>query len=122
MNEPFWMPATGSHGSAQVEGSRPVVSGTIAWIRPIWSGSRVLTTTPRYLPKYRRPPAPWPASSSLAPASGSRNAEGHRAVLRGRMRRAQMGTRGTVEITPLRESWNDWSYEPRAMVWVTLLT
>ena len=36
---PFWIPATWKQGIAQLDGIRPVTSGTIAWMRPIIIGS-----------------------------------------------------------------------------------
>ena len=43
------MPAIGRHGIAQVPGTKPATSGTIAWMRPICSGSTLLITVPRIL-------------------------------------------------------------------------
>jgi hypothetical protein len=47
---PALMPANGRHGIAQVPGTNPATSGTIAWMRPICSGSTLLATVPRYFP------------------------------------------------------------------------
>ena len=47
---PFWMPATGTQGMAQVEGISPVTSGTCTIKRPICMGSMLFSTRPRYLP------------------------------------------------------------------------
>ena len=46
------MPATGKQGIAQLVGATAETSGTIAWMRPVSIGSTLLTTVPRYLPKY----------------------------------------------------------------------
>ena len=50
VNTPIFGPATGTQGMAQLDGISPDTSGTIAWMRPICSGSMLLTTVPRYLP------------------------------------------------------------------------
>ena len=47
---PMLMPATGTHGIAQLGGITPETSGTITWMRPICMGSTLLSTMPRYLP------------------------------------------------------------------------
>src|SRR5215472_10737855 len=43
-------PASGTHGNAHEEGSKPTTSGTITCKRPINSGSMLLVTVPRNLP------------------------------------------------------------------------
>ncbi len=48
--KPHAVPPYGAHGCAQPLGDSPSTSGTIACSRPSWSGSRLLTTRPRYLP------------------------------------------------------------------------
>src|SRR6185436_8027155 len=45
-------PASGTHGSAQLEGIRPRTSGTINCNLPRCSGSTFRKTVPRYLPRY----------------------------------------------------------------------
>src|SRR5215468_5781055 len=49
---PCFGPASGSDGMAQVDEASPSTSGTCAWMRPICWGSVLVTTVPRYLPKY----------------------------------------------------------------------
>ena len=49
---PICLPAIGTQGIAHEVGSSAETSGTMAWMRPICSGSRLLITVPRYLPKY----------------------------------------------------------------------
>src|SRR5438876_12437997 len=45
-------PASGTHGSAQLDGIAPSTSGTLSINLPRSSGSTLLRTVPRYLPKY----------------------------------------------------------------------
>ena len=51
VNRPMLIPATGTHGIAQLDGMKPPTSSTIAWMRPICRGSTLLITVPRYFPK-----------------------------------------------------------------------
>jgi hypothetical protein len=44
------MPATGTHGIAQVAGISPPTSGTCTCSRFICIGSMLFSTSPRYLP------------------------------------------------------------------------
>src|SRR5215211_280992 len=48
--KPEPVPAYGAQGSAQVLGTSPRTSGTMAWRRPWLSGSRLIVTIPLYLP------------------------------------------------------------------------
>ncbi len=50
-NMPFWIPAKGTQGMAQVAGPRPATSGTWTCSRPCCMGSMLFSTMPRYLPK-----------------------------------------------------------------------
>ena len=49
-NMPFWMPARGTQGIAQLVGISPATSGTCTCSRPCCSGSMLFSTMPRYLP------------------------------------------------------------------------
>jgi hypothetical protein len=44
------LPPNGAQGIAQPLSLSPITSGTVALMRPIWSGSLMSVTTPRYLP------------------------------------------------------------------------
>src|SRR5215470_9201351 len=48
--KPSALPANGTQGMAQLVGTTLDTAGTIAMMRPICSGSMLLTTVPRYLP------------------------------------------------------------------------
>jgi len=50
MKHPACMPATGTHGIAQLEGISPNTSGTWSSTRPICSGSILAMTSPLYFP------------------------------------------------------------------------
>src|SRR6188508_512658 len=99
VNSPICSPATGTHGIAQLVGSTLDTSGTIAWIRPICIGSTLLTTVPRYLPKYFAT-----SFMSIEPS------------------RPYAGTLPTVDINPFLTSVKFCRYCPRLMSWVTLFT
>src|SRR5437867_4200246 len=51
---PICLPVTGKHGIAQLEVSSLSTSGTCTRSRPTCIGSMLLSTVPRYLPKYCR--------------------------------------------------------------------
>src|SRR5579863_8874667 len=50
VNIPVCGPPSGRQGMAHEDGVVPKTSGTCDWIRPVFIGSTLLTTVPRYLP------------------------------------------------------------------------
>ncbi len=94
-NMPFWMPAIGTHGIAQLAGMMPATSGTWIWRRPCCSGIDVVQHHAAVL-----------AVVFLIDAAAV----------------AHTGTLGVMEIRPLRVSSKLCLNSPRFSVLVTLCT
>ena len=99
MKQPDWMPAAGTQGKAQLEGSSPNTSGTCTSTRPICCWVDVLNNQPAIL-----------AVEFLNGVAG------------GRLICAHTFTVGIVETKPFRVSVKSCLYSPRLILCVTLLT